>query len=151
MPSQNGWVLGQSPPGEVDLLGWWLPQFLTRGASCHLSPPLVLAVRILAHTIVIFVFGLAAPSVDLFLVFEVGGDGLFSGGVIHGDIEEFPRGAEHLPSKGVDEPLAGGGIDEGMDGVGIGDVGEFILLPREMKNIFARHLSTLLLAVAQIH
>jgi hypothetical protein len=55
-----------------------------------------------------------------------------------------------LTGKGVDELLAGGATDEGIDHVSIGDVGELIALLGEALNVLPEGLVGSLLVVAEV-
>jgi hypothetical protein len=60
------------------------------------------------------------------------------------------RHVRGLTGKGVDELLAGGATDEGIDHVIIGDVGELIALLGEALNVLPEGLVGSLLAVAEV-
>jgi hypothetical protein len=77
---------------------------------------------------------------DLDLATEVGLDGLLTSGILGGDVQELPRHALGLTAKCVDERLAGHATGEGVDHIGIGDVGELITLLREALDVFSEGL-----------
>jgi hypothetical protein len=87
-------------------------------------------------------FGLAA---------EVGLDCILSSGILGGDIQELPCRARGLAAEHVDERLTGrAAADEGVDHVGIGDVGELIVLLGEALDVLSKGLVGPLLAVAEV-
>ena len=69
-----------------------------------------------------------------FLV-EDGLDDLLTGDVLGGDVQELPRHPWGLAVERVDECLAGHAADEGVDHVGVSDVGELIALLGEALNV----------------
>ena len=66
---------------------------------------------------------------------KVGLDCLLAGGVLGGDVQELPRRALGLATERVDERLAGHAVDEGVDDVGVSDVGELIALLGETLDV----------------
>jgi hypothetical protein len=79
---------------------------------------------------------------------EVGLDGLHTGGVLGGDVQELPRHARGLAAERVDKRLAGHVANEGVDHVDVGDVWEPIALLGEALNVLPEGLIGPLLAVA---
>jgi hypothetical protein len=65
------------------------------------------------------------------LVAKVGLDGLLTGGILGGDVQELPHRAWGLAADHVDERLVGRATDEGVDHIYVSDVGELIALLRE--------------------
>ena len=59
---------------------------------------------------------------------KVGLDRLFTGGILGGDIQEFLGCARGLMAEHMDEGLIDHAIDEGINNIGVGDVGELIAL-----------------------
>jgi hypothetical protein len=64
------------------------------------------------------------------LAAEVGLGNLLVGGILGGDVQEFPRHAWGVMAKRMDEHLIGCAIDEGVDHIGIDDVGKLIVLEK---------------------
>jgi hypothetical protein len=81
----------------------------------------------------------AVPTTDIGdsfgLATEVGLDRLLADGVLGGDVQEFPHCALGLTAERVDERLTGHAADEGVEHVGVDDVGELIVLLREALNV----------------
>ena len=69
---------------------------------------------------------------------NIGLDGLLTGGVLGGDVQELPRHARGLVAERVDECLTGHAIDEGVDHVDVSDVGELIALLGEALNVLLK-------------
>ena len=87
--------------------------------------------------------GLGFPS-------EVGLDGLLTGGVLGGDVQELLHHAQGLMAERVDECLVGHAIDEGIDHVDVGDVGELIALLEEALDVLPKGLIGPLPAVEEV-
>ena len=66
---------------------------------------------------------------------KVGLDGLLIDGVLGGEVQELLCYAQGLVAERVNERLTGHATDEGLDHVGVGDVGELIVLLREALNV----------------
>ena len=66
---------------------------------------------------------------------EVGQDRLLTSGVLGGDIQELLHYARGLMAERMDEGLTGHAIDEGIDDIGVGDVGELIVLLGEALDV----------------
>jgi hypothetical protein len=81
---------------------------------------------------------------------EVGLDGLLTGGALGGDIQELPRRAWGLKAKLVDECLACHAMDEGVDHIGVSDVGEHIALLGEVLDVLPEGLVSPLPAIAEV-
>jgi hypothetical protein len=81
---------------------------------------------------------------------KVGLDRLLTGDILGGNIQELLRHARGLTAEHVDERLAGDATDEGIDDVGVGDVGELIVLLGETLDVLSEGLVRPLLAVAEI-
>ena len=81
---------------------------------------------------------------------EVGLDGLLTGGVLGGNVQELPHHAWGLTAERVDERLAGCATDEGNNRVGIGDVGELVALLGEVLDVLLEGLIGPLPAVVEI-
>ena len=81
---------------------------------------------------------------------EVGLDHLLAGGVLGGDVQELPCRVRGLATERVDERLAGYAINEGIDDVDIGDVGELIVLLGETLDVLLEGLIRLLPIVAVV-
>jgi hypothetical protein len=81
----------------------------------------------------------AVPTTDIGdsfgLATEVGLDHLLASGILGGDIQEFPHCALGLMAERMDERLTGHAADEGIDHVGVDDVGELIVLLGEALNV----------------
>jgi hypothetical protein len=81
---------------------------------------------------------------------EVGLDGLLTGGILGDNIQELPHRVRGLMAERVDERLAGGVVDEGVDHVGIGNVRELIALLGKALNVLLKGLVGPLLVVAEV-
>ena len=84
------------------------------------------------------------------LAAEVGLDCLLTGGVLGGDVQDLPHRVRGLMAKHVDERLVGHAIDEGIDHVGVGYVGELIALLREALDVLLEGLVGPLPVVAEV-
>jgi hypothetical protein len=84
------------------------------------------------------------------LVAEVGLGNLHAGGILGGDVQEFPHHAWGVMAKCVDEHLIGCAIDEGVDHIGIDDVGKLIVLLGEALDVLLGGLIGPLLTVAEV-
>jgi hypothetical protein len=84
------------------------------------------------------------------LAAKVGLDGIFTCGILGGDVQELPRHARGLVAKRVDECLTGCAAGEGIDHVDAGDVGELITLIREALNVLPKGLIGPLPVIAQV-
>jgi hypothetical protein len=87
---------------------------------------------------------------DLDFIARVGLDRLLTGGILGGNIQELPRRAWGLAVKHVDKSLAGHAIDEGVDDISIGDVGELIVLLGEALNVLREGLVSPLPIIVEI-
>ena len=56
-------------------------------------------------------------------------------GILGGNIQELPHHVWGLTVERVDEGLAGHATDEGVDDIGVGDVGELVVLLEEMLDV----------------
>jgi hypothetical protein len=81
---------------------------------------------------------------------EVGREGLLTGGILGGDIQELPRHVRGPATEHVDECPIGHAVDEGADHVGVGDVWELIVLLGEVLNALPEGLVGLLPIVVEI-
>jgi hypothetical protein len=77
-------------------------------------------------------------------------DNIFTCAILGGDIQEFSRHARGLVAKRVDKCLIGCATGEGIDQVGVGDVGELITLLREALNVLPKGLIGPLPVIAQV-
>jgi hypothetical protein len=97
----------------------------------------------------------AVPTTEvadsLGLATEVGLDGLLASGVLGGDIQELPRRARGLTAERLDECFAHRAADEGIDHVGVGDVGELVALLGEGLDYSQRVSSALCLQLRRSH
>jgi hypothetical protein len=84
------------------------------------------------------------------LVTEVGLDGLLASGILGGDIQELTRHAWGLVTERKDECLTSRATDEGIDHVGVGDVGELIALLGETLDVHSKGLIGTLPTVAEV-
>jgi hypothetical protein len=84
------------------------------------------------------------------LVTKVGLDGLLASGILGGDIQELPRHAWGLVIERKDECLASHAIDEGVDHVDVGEVGELIALLGEALGVHSKGLIGTLPIVAEV-
>jgi hypothetical protein len=87
---------------------------------------------------------------DLDFLARVGLDCLLTRGILGGNIQELPRHAWGLAVKHVDKSLAGHAIDEGVDDIGIGDVGKLIALLGEALNVLPEGLVSPLPIIVEI-
>jgi hypothetical protein len=87
---------------------------------------------------------------DLDFIARVGLDRLLTDGILGGNIQELPRHAWSLAVKHVDKSLAGHAIDEGVDDINIGDVGELIVLLGEALNVLPEGLVSPLPIIVEI-
>jgi hypothetical protein len=81
---------------------------------------------------------------------EVGLDHLLTGGVLGGDVQELPHRARGLTAERMDERLIGHATDEGVDDVGIDDVGGLIALLGKTLDVLIEGLIGPLPAVAKV-
>jgi hypothetical protein len=81
---------------------------------------------------------------------EVGLDGLFTRGVLGGDVPELLHHARGLVPKRMDKHLAGCAAGEGIDHVGIDDVWELIVLLGEVLDVLPEGLVSPLHAIMQV-
>ena len=72
---------------------------------------------------------------DLGLATEVSLDGLLASVILDGDELEIPHHAQGLTTEHMDERIAGRAADEGVDHVGISDVGDLIALLGEALDV----------------
>ena len=84
------------------------------------------------------------------LAAKVGMDGLLAGGVLGGDVQELPHRGWGLMAERMDECFIGCAVDEGIDHVGIGDVGELIALVGEALNVLLVGLVSSLPAITKV-
>jgi hypothetical protein len=77
-------------------------------------------------------------------------DGLLTGGVLGGHVQELPRRARSPTTEHVDECATGHAVDEGIDHVGVGDVWELIALLGEALSVLPEGLIGLLPIVVEI-
>ena len=85
-----------------------------------------------------------------FFAAKVGLDRLLAGGILGGDVQELPCHAQGLVAKRMDERLIGHAADEGVDDVGVGDVGELIALLGEMLDVLLEGLIRPLAVVVEV-
>jgi hypothetical protein len=71
---------------------------------------------------------------------EVGLDCLLIGGILGGNVQELPHHVCGLMAKRVDERLTGRATNEGVDDVGVGDVGELVALIGETLDVLPKGL-----------
>ena len=71
---------------------------------------------------------------------KVGLDRLLTGGVLGGDVQELPCHVWGLVAEHMDERLAGHAVDEGIDDVDVGDVGELVVLLGETLDVLPKGL-----------
>ena len=81
---------------------------------------------------------------------EVGLDHLLIGGILGGDVQELSHCAWGLVASRMDERLIGCAKDEGVNDVGVSDVGELIALLGEMLDVLLEGLVGPLPAVTEI-
>jgi hypothetical protein len=81
---------------------------------------------------------------------KVGLDGLHTGGILGGNIQELLHRARGLMVERVDERLAGRATDEGVDHISVSDVWELIALLGEALNVLSEDLIGPLLVVVEI-
>jgi hypothetical protein len=81
---------------------------------------------------------------------EVGLDCLLIGGILGGNVQELPHHVCGLMAKRVDERLTGRAINEGVDDVGVGDVGELVALLGETLDVLPKGLIGPLPTVAEV-
>ena len=69
------------------------------------------------------------------LATKVGLDCLLTGGVLGGDVQELPCHAQGLAGERMDKRLACHAACEGVNHIGVSDVGELIVLLGEALNV----------------
>ena len=67
-------------------------------------------------------------------------DGLLAGGILGGNVQELLCCAQGLMAEHVDEYFVGHPADEGIDHVGIGDVGKLVALLGEALDVLPKGL-----------
>jgi hypothetical protein len=87
---------------------------------------------------------------SLGLAAEVGLGGLFSRGILGGDLQELLHRVWGLTSERMDERLTSHAAGEGVDHISIGDVGDLIVLLREALDVLPEGLAGPLPVITQV-